>query len=96
MHVGTEGTTPGVEQGKELSLLVKEQSSPESHSPWAGADGPQPVTYTIVNGGLMSSRWLSSRHLILIFSFFRELTAHRYPSKLCAILACLYIVAMVQ
>ena len=28
MHVGTEGTTPGVEQGKELSISVEERSSP--------------------------------------------------------------------
>ena len=30
MHVGIEGTTPGVERGKELSLSVKDRSSPES------------------------------------------------------------------
>ena len=45
MHVGTEGTTPGVERGKGLSLLVKEWSSPKSHSTWADADSPQPVTF---------------------------------------------------
>ena len=45
MHVGTEGTTPGVERGKELSLSVEERSSPESRKAWADADGPQPVTY---------------------------------------------------
>ena len=45
MHVGTEGTAPGVEQGKEMSLLVKEQSSPKSHEVWADTDGLQPVTY---------------------------------------------------
>ena len=31
MHIGIEGTAPGVERGKELSLSVKEQSSPISH-----------------------------------------------------------------
>ena len=46
MHVGIEGSTPGVEWGKELSLSVEEWSSPESHEAWADADGPQPVTYT--------------------------------------------------
>ena len=40
MHVRIEGTAPGVEQGKELSLSVKEQSSLKSHSPRADADGP--------------------------------------------------------
>ena len=30
MRVGTEDTTPGVERRKELSLSVKEWSSPES------------------------------------------------------------------
>ena len=40
MHIGIEGTTPGVERGKELSLLAEERSSPKSHSPWADADGP--------------------------------------------------------
>ena len=45
MHIGIKGTTPGVEQGKELSLSVEERSSPESHSLWADADGPQPVTF---------------------------------------------------
>ena len=38
--LGLKGTTPGVEPGKELSLLVEERSSPESHSPWADTDGP--------------------------------------------------------
>ena len=45
MHVGTEGTAPGVEQGKELSLSVEEWSSPKSHRAQADADGPQPVTF---------------------------------------------------
>ena len=45
MCIGIEGTTPGVEWGKELSLLVEERSSPESHKAWADAAGPQPVTY---------------------------------------------------
>ena len=46
MYIGIEGTTPGVEWGKELSLSVKEQSSPKSRNPQADADGPWPVTYT--------------------------------------------------
>ena len=45
MHVGVKGTTPGVEQGKELSLLVEERTSPESHKVWADADSLQPVTH---------------------------------------------------
>ena len=45
MRIGIEGTAPGVEWGKELSLSVEERSSPESHKAWADADGPQPVTY---------------------------------------------------
>ena len=45
MHVGTEGTVPGVEWGKELSLLVEERSLPESRSTRADAGGAQPVTY---------------------------------------------------
>ena len=47
MHVGIEGTTPGVEQGKEMSLSVEEQSSPKSHEVWVDADIPQPVTYVL-------------------------------------------------
>ena len=45
MHVGTKGTAPGVEWGKELSLSVEEWSSPESHKAQADADGLQPVTF---------------------------------------------------
>ena len=45
MHIRIEGTTQGVELGKELSLLVKEWSSPKSCSPWADADSPQPVKF---------------------------------------------------
>ena len=45
MHIGIEGTAPGVEQGKELSLSVEEQSSPKSHEAWVDADSPQPVTF---------------------------------------------------
>ena len=45
MHIRIKGTAPGVEQGKELSLLVEEQSSPESCSPWADTDGLGPVTF---------------------------------------------------
>ena len=45
MHVGIEGTAPGVERGKELSLSVEEWSSPKSRSPWADANGPQPITF---------------------------------------------------
>ena len=45
MNIEIEGTTPGVEQEKELSLSVEEQSSPESCKVWADADGLQPVTY---------------------------------------------------
>ena len=40
MCVEIKGTTPGVEWGKELSLLVKEQSSPISHEVWVDADNP--------------------------------------------------------
>ena len=43
--LGPKAHTPGVEQGKELSLLVEEQSSPKSRSMRADTDGPQPVTY---------------------------------------------------
>ena len=39
-HVGIKGTAPGVGQGKELSLLAEEQSSPKSHSLQADTDGP--------------------------------------------------------
>ena len=46
MCIGIEGTAPGVERGKELSLSVEERSSPESREARADADGPQPVTYT--------------------------------------------------
>ena len=45
--VGIEGTAPGVEQGKELSLSAEEQSSPESHSLQAGTDGPWPITFWV-------------------------------------------------
>ena len=45
MHVRIEGTTPRVEQGKELSLLVEEWSSPKSRSLQADADSPRPVTH---------------------------------------------------
>ena len=45
MHVGIEGTAPGVEQGKELSLSVKEWSSSISHKVWVDTDIPHPVTY---------------------------------------------------
>ena len=45
MHIGIEGTAPGVEWEKELSLSVEERSSPESHEAWVDADCPQPVTY---------------------------------------------------
>ena len=45
MHVRIKGTAPGVEQGKELSLLVEEWSSPKSRSLRADVDGPRPVTY---------------------------------------------------
>ena len=45
MRIGIEGTAPGVERGKELSLLVEERSSPESHGAWADTDGLQPVTF---------------------------------------------------
>ena len=48
MRVGTKGTAPGVEPGKELSLLVEERSSSESRKARADADGPQPVTYITV------------------------------------------------
>ena len=58
MHVGTEGTTPGVEGGKELSLFVKEWSSPESHSTRADTDGPQPVTY------MLSHVWSKSPNIV--------------------------------
>ena len=40
MCIGIEGTTPGVEWGKEFSLSVEEQSSPESHEVQVDADGP--------------------------------------------------------
>ena len=40
MHVGIEGTTPGVEWGKELSLFVEERSSPISREVWVDADNP--------------------------------------------------------
>ena len=43
--LGLKAPQPGVEQGKELSLSVKEQSSPKSHSTWADTDGLQPVTF---------------------------------------------------
>ena len=46
MCIGIEGTAPGVEQGKELSLLVEEQSSSKSNEVWVDADIPEPVTYT--------------------------------------------------
>ena len=46
MHIEVKGTTPGVELGKELSLLVEEWSSPKSRKARADADGPQPVTYS--------------------------------------------------
>ena len=39
--LGTEGTTPGVEWRKELSLSVEEWSSPKSHKARADADGPK-------------------------------------------------------
>ena len=52
MHIRIEGTAPGVEWGKELSLSVEEWSSPKSCSPWADADGPQPVTFLVSLGGL--------------------------------------------
>ena len=47
MHIGIKGTAPGVEWGKELSLSVEERSSPESHSLWADADSPWPVTFML-------------------------------------------------
>ena len=49
MHIGIEGTAPGVEWGKELSLSVEEWSSPKSHEAWVDADGPQPVTCIMCN-----------------------------------------------
>ena len=45
MHTGIKGTTPGVGWGKELSLLVKEQSSPISHKMQVDADTPCSVTF---------------------------------------------------
>ena len=45
MHIGIKGTTPGVEWGKELSLSVEEQSSPESREAWVDTDSLQPVTF---------------------------------------------------
>ena len=50
MCIRIKGTTPGVERGKELSLSVKERSSPKSHSLQADADGLQPVTYVLPKG----------------------------------------------
>ena len=40
MHVGIEGTTLGVERGKELSLSVEERSSPVSCEARVDADNP--------------------------------------------------------
>ena len=40
MCIGIEGTAPGVEQGKELSLLVEEWSSPKSCKVRADAGRP--------------------------------------------------------
>ena len=45
MHIGIEGTTPGAGWGKELSLLVKEWSSPISCEMWINTDTPHPVTF---------------------------------------------------
>ena len=59
MCIGTKGTTPGVEQGKELSLLVKEQCSPKSHKVQADADGPKSVTYTCLDWASVGP-WLVS------------------------------------
>ena len=46
MCIGIEGTAQAVGQGKELSLLVEEQSSPISHKMWVDADVLCPVTHT--------------------------------------------------
>ena len=43
--LGSKALHQELERGKELSLSVKEQSSPESRSPQADTDGPQPVIF---------------------------------------------------
>ena len=47
-HVVIKGTTPGVGQGKELLPFGRRRSSPKSHSPRAGADGPRSITHIIL------------------------------------------------
>ena len=66
MHVWIEGTTPGVEWGKEPSLSVEEWSSPESRSPRADADGPRPVTCTRTISGSYAISWLEYRQVYLM------------------------------
>ena len=69
MRIGTEGTAPGVEQGKELSLSVEERSSPESRKARADADGPQPVTYIFPPGIFCIHFLVTNENLKLNYNF---------------------------